>query len=558
MSNDVNQRESLLEDLDHWAEVQAAQPWLVEHWTTHQTEISWEKGAATVHSAAAWIADRVLQPGTRIGTLSCNCAHWIMADLAIMASGNVHVPLFTTMHPESVAYVADFSGIEMLFLGPADNWQQVRDRFPADIPVILLPGAPEAPGAITWDEVVTAGATLPRAAAPDVNVLATIVFTSGTTGKPKGVMHSLASLREAGAGIGFESGSQAGWRFLSYLPLAHLGERIVVECHSLAYGGTIYFNEGLATFLDDLRYARPNWFLGVPRIWEKLQQAVFAYVLSAQELEAAKAGGNLGDAGSKVKEFLGFGDIEYILTSTAPTPAPLKAWYDELGIELYDGYGQSEILPVSANRKGHRKPGSIGQAAHGVEIQIADDGEILTRGKGTAMGYYRAPEITAKTFLKDGWVRTGDRGRIDEDGYLFITGRVKEIFKTAKGKYVAPAPIEGRFLDTNLAEQACLSGVGLAQTVMMLVLSEAATQQDEGKILAELLDHTAALNATLDKHEQIGALIVSRTPWSHENGVLTHTLKIKRDQVEERFAEQTALAGDRMRAGEPLFVISAL
>jgi long-chain acyl-CoA synthetase len=556
MNNDVNQRKSLLEDLDHWAGVQADQPWLVEHWTTHQKEITWEKGAAMVHSAAAWIAERVQQSGTRIGTLSCNCAHWIMADLAIMASGNVHVPLFTTMKPENLDYVAGFAGIEMLLLGPADNWEQVRDRFPPDMPVILLPGAPEVRGAITWAEIVAAGASLPRVAAPDVNVLATIVFTSGTTGKPKGVMHSLSSLREAGSGIGFESGSQAGWRFLSYLPLAHLGERIVVECHSLVYGGTIYFNEGLATFLDDLRYARPNWFLGVPRIWEKLQQAVFANVLSAQELEAAKASGNLAEAGSKVQAFLGFGEIEYILTSTAPTPAPLKAWYDELGIELYDGYGQSEILPVSANRKGRRKPGSIGRAAHGVEIQIADDGEILTRGKGTAMGYYRAPEITAETFLKDGWVRTGDRGRIDEDGYLFITGRVKEIFKTAKGKYVAPAPVEGRFLDTNLAEQACLSGVGLAQTVMMLVLSDAATRQDDDKILAELLDHTAALNANLDKHEQIGALIVSRTPWSHENGVLTHTLKIKRDQVEERFAEQIALAGDRMRVGEPLFMIT--
>jgi long-chain acyl-CoA synthetase len=554
MNNDVNQRKSLLEDLDHWAGVQADQPWLVEHWTTHQKEITWEKGAAMVHSAAAWIAERVQQSGTRIGTLSCNCAHWIMADLAIMASGNVHVPLFTTMKPENLDYVAGFAGIEMLLLGPADNWEQVRDRFPTDMPVILLPGAPEVQGAITWAEIVTAGASLPRVAAPDVNVLATIVFTSGTTGKPKGVMHSLSSLREAGSGIGFESGSQAGWRFLSYLPLAHLGERIVVECQSLVYGGTIYFNEGLATFLDDLRYARPNWFLGVPRIWEKLQQAVFAKVLSAQELEAAKASGNMDDASSKVKAFLGLGEIEYILTSTAPTPAPLKGWYEELGIDLYDGYGQSEILPVSANRKGHRKPGSIGQAAHGVEIKIADNGEILARGQGTALGYYRAPEITAETFLNDGWVRTGDKGRVDDDGYLFITGRVKEIFKTAKGKYVAPAPIEGRFLDTNLVEQACLSGLGLAQTVMMLVLSDAAIQRDEDNILAELLDHTAVLNATLDKHEQIGALVVSRTPWSHENGVLTHTLKIKRDQVEERFAEQIALAGDRMRVGEPLFL----
>ena len=197
---------------------------------------------------------------------------------------------------------------------------------------------------------------------------------------------------------------------------------------------------------------------------------------------------------------------------------------------------------------------SIGCAAHGVEIKLAEDGEILARGGGTAMGYYQAPEKTAETFEDDGWVHTGDRGRMDEEGHLYITGRVKEIFKTAKGKYVAPAPIEGRFLETSLAEQACLTGPGLAQTVMILVLAEGASGKSDEELGTALLEHTAALNRGLDKHEQIGALIVSRTPWSQENRVLTHTLKIKRDQVEERFAREIEAAGDRMRHNEPLFV----
>ena len=386
---------------------------------------------------------------------------------------------------------------------------------------------------------------------------ATIVFTSGTTGLPKGVMHSLASLRQAGGGVGHMSQTLPGHRFLSYLPLAHLGERIVVENHAMVYGGTVYFNESQQSFLDDLRNTRPNWMLGVPRIWEKLQQVVLAHALSRDELEAARAGGQLEEAGRKVRAFLGLEEINFILTSTAPTPAPLKAWYDDLGITLYDGYGQSEMLPICSNSKSDRKLDSIGVAAHGVEIKIADDGEILARGGGTAMGYYRAPEKTAETFAPDGWVHTGDRGRIDADGHVYLTGRVKEIFKTAKGKYVAPAPIEGRFLETHLAEQACLTGHGLAQTVMTVVLAEAALSREEEDVIAELLAHTAEVNTHLEKHAQIGALIVSREPWSQENEVLTHTLKIKRDEIDQRYAAEIAAAGDRMREGEPLFVIVA-
>jgi len=545
----AHEARNLIQDITHWAAERPAEPWLVERWSSHDREISWREGADQVDAAAAWLARAAPGQGSRIGLLACNCAHWVLADYAIMASGNVTVPIFTTMNPESVEYVAQFAGIDMLILGAADNWEQVRDSFPAGMRVVCLPGAPSVEGAVDWEELVGDGAGLAPPPAPDDRALATIVFTSGTTGLPKGVMHSLASLREAGGGVGHMSLTLPGHRFLSYLPLAHLGERVVVENHSLVYGGTVYFNECQQTFLTDLRNTRPNWMLGVPRIWEKLQQAVLAHALSRDELEVARANGQLEAAGEKVRAFLGLEEINFILTSTAPTPAPLKAWYDELGIILYDGYGQSEMLPVCTNSKSDRKLDSIGVAAHGVEI------EILARGGGTAMGYYRDPEKTAETFAPDGWVHTGDRGRIDEDGHVYLTGRVKEIFKTARGKYVAPAPIEGRFLETHLAEQACLTGHGLAQTVMAVVLAEAVRERDEAELIAELLEHTVAVNKFLEKHEQIGALIVSREPWSQENDVLTHTLKIKRDALEKRYIAEIALAGDRMREGEPLFAI---
>jgi len=559
MTGIADGKRTLLEDLDHWASHQPEAPWLVEHWTTRQTDITWRDGVDSVRSAAAWIADRVARQGgdtgTRIGLLSRNCAHWVLADLAIMASGHVTVPLFTSMSPEIIEFVADFAEIELLLLGPAENWGSVRDTFSGNLPIVRLPDAPDVPGAIDWSDVVADGSML-RAPDPiDPNALATIVFTSGTTGRPKGVMHSLTSLKEAGYGVGVETGATSHSRFLSYLPLAHLGERVVVEFNAVPFGSSIYFNESLETFLDDLRHTKPTWFLGVPRIWEKLQQAVYAYVASPEDIAAAARRGELDRLGRKVQEFLGLEEADYILTSTAPTPAPLKAWYDDIGIALHDGYGQSEILPISISRKGRRKAGTIGEAAHGVEIRIADDGEILSRAPGTALGYYKQPELTAETFLEDGFVRTGDRGFLDDDGHLHITGRVKEIFKTARGKYVAPAPIEGVFLDTSLVEQACLTGDGLAQTVIVAVLAEPALQRPREEVHAELLNHVEAINADQEKHQRIGAVIVSRTPWSQDNHMLTHTFKMRRDQVEHWYADQIAEAGERMRNGEALFVI---
>jgi long-chain acyl-CoA synthetase len=555
MSEPTLKSRSLLQDMDHWAAQRPAEPWLVEQWSSHHREISWEQGVAEVRATAAWLAQQKPEPGRRIGLLASNCAHWMLADYAIMASGNVTVPFFTTMDADNIAYAADFSGIDMLVLGNAANWESVKSGFRPDIPVILLPGAPEVDGATSWDQVVNAGADLPPPAPRDDTELATIVFTSGTTGRPKGVMHSLSSLREAAGGVGLMGDTRPGSRFISYLPLAHLAERVVVQTHAAVFGGTVYFNESQESFLNDMRNARPNWMLGVPRIWEKLQQVVLAHLVSLEELEAAKANGTVEEVAGKVRQFLGLDEVQYILTSTAPTPAPLKAWYDDLAITLYDGYGQSEILPVCGNVVGNRKVDSIGIASPGVEIKIAEDGEILARGGGTAMGYYNAPDKTAETFENDGWVHTGDRGRVDEDGHVYITGRVKEIFKTARGKYVAPAPIEGKFLDTPLAEQACLTGHGLAQTVMVAVLSAAGIKLTDEDTSAQLCDWVQSINASLEKHARIGAVIMSRTPWSQENGVLTHTLKIKRDAVEERYSEELEQAGDRMRQGEALFVI---
>ena len=218
MTDYAHESRTLLQDIEYWAAERPSEPWLVEHWSSHQREISWAEGAAAVRAAAAWLADRAPEPGTRIALLAPNCAHWMLADYATMCSGNVTVPIFTSMDAANVAYAVDFAGVEILILGNAANWEQVRSSFPANIPVVLLPGAPEVEGAAQWDDIVAAGADMAPPPPADDKALATIVFTSGTTGRPKGVKHSLASQREAAGGVGYLAESQPGYRFFPTCP----------------------------------------------------------------------------------------------------------------------------------------------------------------------------------------------------------------------------------------------------------------------------------------------------------------------------------------------------
>jgi long-chain acyl-CoA synthetase len=551
---DNSNRDSVLADLEHWAETRGDIPWLVDLKGGASHAVTWAEGRETVERAAKAIRHHLKVPQKKAAILSRNRAHWIMADLAVLRAGMNTVPVFTTMRADTFRYVLEFADVELLFLGESANWADVKSHVPEGVRIVTLPGLDPAEGDISWGAFLTEGAAEALPAMPPLEDPATIIFTSGTTGKPKGVMHSLGSLRRATDGLVGETNSETGWNFFSYLPLAHLAERLIIELHSLRTGGTIYFNENLESFSSDLRIGRPDYFFGVPRIWDKLVQAVIAGTDGgAHALRAALTGEHAALAAASVREKLGLASVKHMVTTTAPVPPQTKEWFRLFGLELQDGYGQTEVLPITTTPKGTDKLGTVGRPIAGVEVRITSEGELLARGPGRSLGYYKMPEKTAETFV-DGWVHTGDRAELDADGYLILRGRVKETFKTAKGKYVAPMPIEAQVLEEDLLDQACLVGHGLPQPVLLTVPSEAGFMAGQAAIEAAVRRHVSNVSAGLERHAQIGAVIVANEAWTIENGVLTHTMKVRRERVLGRYGTEIDTVAAQIHSGGDLIV----
>lgn len=511
---------------------------------------TYEQALSEINAISCWLEEE-LGNTNNIAILSKNRAHWVLADLAIMSSGNVTAPLFTTMNSELTGYIRDFTETKLLFLGESANWEQVSQCFDDDVIIVALPGIDPGRPHIRWQDLITQFKGMAAKHLVDPHALATIVFTSGTTGKPKGVMNSQYSLAVPNArGIGIIDAQ----RLFSYLPLAHIAERNLVEVASLNAGASITFNESLETLNRDLLSCKPNFFFGPPRVWEQMQQGVLAkFGGSRAQYDQVIAEG--GDAVKQmIREGLGLDEASYMLCAAAPVAPSLLEWYHELGLCVTEGFGQTEVMQAIISTPDSFKIGAVGKPMAGVDCKISEQGELLVKADGMALGYYKNPEATAETFA-DGWVHTGDKVRTDDDGFYYITGRVKDSFKTIRGKFVEPTPIEGHFGRINCCEQLCLLGRGYHKPVMICILAETAKDMSQTDIEQALRDQTDTVNADLEAHERIGAAIVSKTPWTIENGVLTHTMKIKRDQVEARFGEQ-AQALSLQSAEQREFLIS--
>jgi len=480
---------------------------------------------------------------SNIGIVSKNTAHWIISDLAIMLAGHISVPFYPTLQAPQLNEVLVHSGCKALFVGKLDDWNSMKDGIPSDVKVIKFPhvsgGVPvSGNGFLEWNDVINAHTTLQENFVPELDDIATIIYTSGTTGTPKGVVHTfrtqIAPLHAA-ASI-FKLAPNSDGVFFSYLPLCHIAERAIVEGASLYSGGTVSFAETLDTFAANLADTQPTHFLAVPRIWTKFQLGILQKMSQSKLDTFLKIPILSGIVKKKIKKSLGLSRCRLILTGAAPMPASLIEWFGKLGINIQEAYGMTENGGCcTLMRADNKKSGTVGQAYPGIEMKIEPEtGEVLMRGGCVMTGYYKEEEKTAEV-LKDGWLHTGDMGEIDNQGFLKITGRVKDAFKSAKGEYIVPAPIEFGFAKNNFVEQICVAGRGLPQPIALVVLSELGLKAAKSEVNASLQATLQEMNPKLVNYERVEKVIVVKEAWGVENNVLTPTLKVKRNVIEAKY-----------------------
>jgi len=506
-------------------------------------DYTWRELMDESRRMAAHLKGLSFEPGSRIALLGKNTAHWLMTDFAIWMAGYVSVPLYPTLAAGTVRQILEHSEARLLFVGKLDGWDAMRAGVPEGLPRISLPLSPvtDCP---TWDSIVAATAPLQGNRVRDGNELATIIYTSGTTGVPKGVMHSFATFAWSIESALRRLGVHENGRVLSYLPLAHVAERTLVEHGMLAINMRVYFAESLETFAADLQRARPTVFFSVPRLWVKFQQGVLAK-MPAAKLDRLLRIPVLGRVvGRRVLRALGLDQCIIASGGAAPMPPELLRWYARLGLKLSEVYGMTENCGIShATLREAPRPGTVGPPYDGIKCRVDPaSGEIQMWSPGVMLGYYRDPEQTRQAMTDDGWLRTGDKGEIDAEGNLRIVGRVKDLFKTGKGKYVAPAPIEDRLVTHAAVEACCVTGANLGQPVALVMLNaEAAKRSSEstarGVLEESLAAHLSVVNETLDPHEQLDCLVIVREAWTVDNDLVTPTLKVKRNRIEAVYSQ---------------------
>jgi len=496
-------------------------------------EWTWHDSVNEVRKMSAYLLSLNLPKNSKIGILSKNCAHWILSDLAIMMSGYISVPLYPNLSSNAFKQIIEHSEIQFLFIGKLDSFEEIRSVIPKSVKCISFPFYSQ-PGYKTWNDVVDESKKTVNNIVRDPKELATIIYTSGTTGIPKGVMHDFHnfsfSTTNAVETIGLNKDS-----FISYLPLCHIAERLLVEMGSLYSGGTVSFVESIDKFSENLKYIRPTVFLGVPRIWTKFQQGILSKIPRKRLNILLNIPFISKVIKNKIKSNLGLNKAKHIFTGAAPTPTSILKWFSKLDINIQEAYAMTENCCYShVTLKDEIKVGFVGKALPLCKVKLSEKNEILIKHDGLMLGYYKEKEITSET-IKDGWLYTGDEGFIDKQGFLKITGRVKDLFKTSKGKYVAPSPIEMKLSANKNIEQVCVVGNNIPQPLALIVLSEYGKVKAKSDLVKSLNKSLNIVNKKIEKHEKLNGIIILDEPWTIDNGRLTPTMKVKRNEVEKLY-----------------------
>ncbi len=497
-------------------------------------DLTWKQVGLEARKMAQKIKDMNFPEKSCIALFSKNCAHWIISDLAILMSGHISVPLYPTLNPDTIEYVLEHCDAKLVIVGKLDEWEKQKAGVPNKYPKVCFPHWKNS-DCVIWDEFIGNTKPMGENYIPNKDELATIIYTSGTTGKPKGVVHTFESMsiQMNNAIKVFHLDTKD--RFFSYLPLSHVAERLLVELGSIFSGGTVSFAESLETFKDNLVETKPTIFLAVPRIWSKFQQGIL-HKLPQKKLNMLLSIPIIGMLiKNKVKKGLGLDQAKYCLTGAAAISKDLLVWFDKLGIKIYEAYGMTENFALTTlSIPGKIKYGTTGVPFSG-EVKIDEKGEILYKGIANMQGYFKNPEATSEAIDSDGWLHSGDKGQLSSDGFLSITGRVKDLFKTSKGKYVAPNAIEGHFALCELVEQVCVVGSGMPQPFGLVTLSEACSRVTTDELNKRLETLYNEVNGKIESFEKLKNLVILKDDWSIDSGILTPTLKIKRNVVEDKY-----------------------
>jgi long-chain acyl-CoA synthetase len=512
-------------------------------------DLSWEQYRVDALACAAALIDAGVRPGDRVGLLSENRVEWLIADMGILAAGAVNVPPHAPLTPRQIHFQLADAGVCWLFVSTREQLEKVRtvrSELPMLRGVVVFDRAAAADDALSWAAFLQEGRRklgqlqrelCEREAASGPAELASIMYTSGTTGNPKGVMLTHGNLVSNVCSVIEVSPAAPDDLVLTWLPFSHIYARTVDHYKSIAAGITLALAESAETVVANLDETQPTHLNAVPRLYEKVLTAVSTG-------DPAKTGNRLRDLFGPRLKWLGAGG--------APLPVPIAEAYQAAGMTIYQGYGLTESAPViSFNREGRCKIGTVGEAIPGVEICIAADGEVLTRGPHVMQGYWNNPEATAAA-IQDGWLHTGDLGELDASGYLKITGRKKELLVLSNGKKVVPNYIEGLLLGDSCIDQAVVVGEG-RNFLTALIVPHWANMREALKAECMAIDGESADNpavrALLRKRidaalhdvsscEQVKKFVVLPKPFSVEKEELTVSLKLRRNVIVNKYRSE--------------------
>lgn len=552
--------------------------------------ISTQEMADTIQKIGLGLLEIGLKPGDCVGIVADPSPFWMMFDFAVLGVGGVTVPLFSNVSPENLKYEIQDSAMRFLLVGTKAQYQALHSFCDGMERIIVHDKNLESERCISWDSLLAAGEHR-MAAKPEEweqlnhavgeDALATLIYTSGSTGIPKGVelTHKNLITQVYATGIRFPIDFEKD-KVLSCLPLAHVFERMAAFYY-FSTGASLYFCGDVKKVAFDLREVHPTVITLVPRLFEKvfakMQSNVeaatgFKKMLGRAAFERAQTKpyntpkslkDKLFDAlvYGKMREALG-GNLRLTISGGAPLDPALYQFFLNIGIPVYEGYGLTETSPViAANFPGHSKVGTVGLPFPDMEVRIADDGEILARGSGVMKGYHNKPKETAEVIDVEGWLHTGDLGNIDIEGYLKITGRKKELFKTANGKYVAPVPIEQALTANHLADMAMViaekrpfttallfpdvENLKMVKTELGCEAMDNATFLHSEQAVAYLQKSVDQVNEKLNHWEKVQKFYLADHALTIDAGEITPTLKIRRHIVEEKFRGEI----DAMYAG---------